>query len=308
MKRKPDIESISIERYNFPKEVIIETSSFCNLKCIMCPYPMLKRQKGVMDFKIFKKIADEIMTEAPSTNLWAAIMGEPLMKWDSLKVMLNYAKEIGLENINLNTNSTYLTESVTEELLNISVSKLLVSLDSYSKSTYDKIRKGGDFNQVQKNIEYFLKRKEQKGLSNPDVIMQFIIMDYNEHEIEEFKKFWLKKGAIVKVRLKLGWGNYTMAEDLDKAKIKRDFPCPWLLRTISIHWNGKFAQCDADYEGQYFPGDIRTQSIKEVWQGELAKRREKHWNLDFSHVLCRSCMDWSVGRSIFYYPNPVYLD
>ena len=69
------------------------------------------------------------------------------------------------------------------------------------------------------------------------------------------------------------------------------------------HWSGRLAQCDADYEGNYSPGDIRTHSIKELWDGELAHRRARHLAGDFSHELCRDCYDWAAGRSEFHYPE-----
>jgi len=300
--RRPKLEGITTEDVDFPFDVVIETTAYCNLSCIVCPYPMLKRPKGNMDFEIFKKIVDEIAEENSSTGLWVAIMGEPLIRSNQLIEMLNYAKEKGLKNVNLNTNARFMTDGIAHKLLSAGLSRIIISLDAFTKETYDQIRVGGDFDKTVKNVENLLEIRKNKMLSKPDVVVQFIIMDENENEVEAFKEYWLKKGAIVKVRLKLGWGNAITTEDLDAANIERNFPCPWLLRTVSIHWNGEFAQCDADYEGEYSPGDINKQTIKEVWRGELRKRREKHLALDFSHPLCKNCKDWSVGRSSFYYP------
>lgn len=303
MIRKPNLECIDSKRYNFPMDIIVETCSYCTIKCIYCPQPNLKRPKGVMDFTIFKKIVDEISQESPASRLWIAILGEPLLRGDELVEMLQYAKMQGIENIHVNTNATCLAQDLTHKLLTCGIKEIIFSIDAYAKETYDKIKIGGDFYKTVKNIEYFLSMKKKKGFKNPAVIMQFIVVDENEQEVEAFKKYWLKKGAVVKIRLKLGWGAFTETKDLDLAKIERNFPCPWLVRTLSIHWNGTIAQCDADYEGLYSPGDIKIQTIKEVWDGELAKRRDKNRALDFSHPLCGTCKDWSVGRSQFYYPE-----
>ena len=298
--RRPRIEALTFDRLSFPEDVIVETHSYCNLSCIMCPYPNLKRPKGEMDLAVFEKIVNEIAAEVPKSRIWMAIMGEPLLGKNLIK-MIRYAKQRGVKSVNLNTNATFLSKEMTRELLEAEVDTILVSLDARTQAAYDKIRIGGDFPTVMKNLTFFLKEKRQQGHTKPDVVAQFIIMEQNEHEVEAFKDFWLSRGVIVKVRLKLGWGDAVSTEDLDVANIKRDFPCPWLLRTASIHWDGRFAQCDADYEGEYSPGDIRYQSIKEVWNGELAKRRERHWQNDFEHPLCRDCKDWSVGRAEFFY-------
>ena len=101
----------------------------------------------------------------------------------------------------------------------------------------------------------------------------------------------------------MGWGAAVAAEDLKAAAVKRDFPCAWLLRSVSIQWDGRFAQCDADYEGTHSPGNVKTQTIKDVWDNELAVRRTRTLALDFSHAPCDTCLDWSVGRAQMFYPE-----
>ena len=156
--RKPRLEAIDYDKNSFPRDVILETSAYCNLKCIMCPYPGLKRSKGEMDFEIFKKIVHEIVQENPFSRLWIAIMGEPFMRGNSLIKMLRYARNAGLENIHVNTNATYLSEEMTDKLRDCDIKELLVSLDASTKETYNRIRLGGEFDTVIRNVEYFLKK------------------------------------------------------------------------------------------------------------------------------------------------------
>jgi radical SAM protein with 4Fe4S-binding SPASM domain len=268
----------------------------------MCPYPFLKRPKGEMELKIFTKIVDEVAEKSPNSRFWVAILGEPLLG-KNLVTMLRYARDKGLKHINLNTNATFLTPEMTSQLLDCGIENLHVSLDATTKETYNKIRIGGDFEASARNLEFFLVEKKKRGINSLNAIAQMIIMDQNESEVEEFKQYWLSRGAVVKVRLKMGWGEAVTPEDLKTAALKRDFPCAWLLRSVSIHWDGSFAQCDADYEGKYSPGDIKTQTIKEIWDNELAKRRKATLALDFTQPPCDTCLDWSVGRAQYYYPE-----
>ena len=301
---KPDIESVkkTLQRYPFPVDVIVETIAYCNLRCIMCPQPELKRQRGEMNFEIFKKIADEVAKESPTTRMWLALMGEVLLMGDKAIQMIEYAKNIGVGSIHLNTNAEIMEPNISDQLIALGVDEIIVGMDAFTKETYDQIRVGGDFNKTVDNIKYLLNKQQELGVSNPKVVMQIIVMDENEHEVEQFKSYWLEQGAIVKIRPKLGWGTGVKAENLNLPEAERTFPCPWLTRTVSIQWDGRFGQCDADFEGEYSPGDIRIQTIQEVWDGELAKRRERHWAGDFSHELCKNCKDWSAGRSQFFYP------
>jgi len=294
----------TLKRTEFPVDVLVETTAFCNLKCVMCPQKSMKRPRGEMKFEIFRKIVDEIAFENTSTRLWLAIMGEALLLKEKLIEMIRYAKAKGIGRIHLNTNGTLMFPSMTEKLIESGIDEIIVGIDAFSEETYNKIRVGGNFKEVIDNIEFFLKQKKEKRFQKPKLILQFIVMDENEHELEQFKEYWLAKGAIIKVRPKVGWGTAINADNLNLPDTARTFPCPMLIRACAIHWSGEIAHCsDADFEGEYYAGDVRTQTIKEVWNGELARRREKHWAGDFSHDLCRSCRDWQTGRSLFFYPE-----
>ncbi len=301
---RPDLEGVkkTLEEYPYPVDIIIEVTRYCNLKCIMCPYPNLKRSKGHMEFATFKKIVDETARENQNARIWLAIMGEPLILGDKVATYIQYAKEQGVREVCLNTNAVFLTEKIADKLLLSGLDKMLVSIDAMTAEAYDKIRVGGNFVLVCKNVEAFLQLKRKQA--KPEVIAQFIVMEENEHEVEAFKEYWLKRGAIVKIRPKLGWGNAIQSSILDNVEGETErFPCSWLTRTVSIHWDGSFSQCDADHEGLYSPGHLDRQTIKEVWEGPLAERRQRHWNSDFDFEPCNKCKDWLAGRSYFFHPG-----
>ena len=52
---KPNLKDVkeTLEDYPFPVDIIVEVTRHCNLKCIMCPYPQLKRSKGHMKIETF---------------------------------------------------------------------------------------------------------------------------------------------------------------------------------------------------------------------------------------------------------------
>ncbi|MDO6687291.1 MULTISPECIES: radical SAM/SPASM domain-containing protein [unclassified Agarivorans] len=302
---EPNIEDVkkTLKEHDFPVDVIVEVTNYCNLRCIMCPYPDLTRSKGNMEFSIFKKIIDEISEVSPKTRVWLAIMGEPLLLGNKLIDMIKYAKSKNVQ-VNLNTNAVYLDSEFGQNILNSGVDYIIVSIDGTSENSYSKIRVRGDFNKVVDNVSKVLEYKSKNSKIRTEIVSQFIVMEENEHEVEEFKKFWLSKGAIVKVRPKLGWGDAVQASHLEQVRTEIErFPCAWLTRTVSIHWDGTFSQCDADYEGVYSPGSLLNNSIKEIWDNKIAKRRAKHWIGDFDFEPCKDCNDWLAGRSYFYHPE-----
>jgi len=289
----------SLGDYDFPKVIVVETTAYCNLKCTICPQKSMLRKKGSMSFNTFKRIADEVGDK--DTSLWLALMGEPLVQPNNLIRMIKYTKSQKIRQVSLNTNGMLLTPTVSKELVKSGLDKVILSIDGFKSDTYEAIRVGGNYQRLMEKVNDLIVMN--KSYDSPiEIIVQFIITESNEDEVEveDFKTFWLSKGVTVKIRPKLSWGHAIEAKNQTLTQNDRTYPCPWLMRTVIVHWNGDFAQCDADFEAQYIAGNINSKSIKEVWDGDLKNRRDKHWKGDFSHPLCRECRDWQVGRSLFY--------
>jgi len=304
--RIPRIDKDGIVRLDFPAEIAIETHSFCNLECVVCPHVVMKRPKGRMSPALFKKIVDQVAQISPQTRLWLAVMGEPCLD-QNIIAHCEYVQSKGLNRIHLNSNGTFLSNEHAEAFLRTGVESIYIAIDAVSKDTYDIVRPKGDFERTVRNVENLLKKRASMKGNRTEVVVQFIVMNENENEIEAFQDFWHARGAVVKLRLRQGWGRMISTPDLDRVRLER-FPCPWLIRTMNIHWSGHVTQCDPDYEENYPAGDINVQSIAEVWHGELAQRRERHWNGDFNHPLCKNCFDWAAGRAEFFYPDTKAAD
>lgn len=287
----------TLKHYTYPKVVIIETVNRCNLNCIMCPQDKLARPTGSMPDYLFYKIIDDVALHAPTeTQVWLAIMGEVLLLKKKALDYIKYAVDSGIAEVNLNTNLVLADEDICQGLVDSKLSKIIVGMDAATVSTYEKIRVGGDFARLLRNIDLLLKFKEERGQDNPEIILQFIVQKENEHEVEAFKTMFRDKRVRLKIRPRLGWGGEGVpAPELAIAGNRRDYPCPWLNRTMSIHVTGQVAQCDAAWNGKYYYGDIHFQTIAEIWNGKLHELRQRHWDSNFDFEPCRNCNDWQCG-------------
>lgn len=284
--------------YPFPLYVIVEPTNICNLACEMCPSPKQSRLRGIMSMDIWKKIMDEVAEISPDSLVWPAIMGEALTAGDAFIDMLEYAHQKNLKVI-WNTNAILLNDEWIQRIMASGLQEIIIGLDAVSEEVYRRVRIGGDFHKAVENACKLLERNNGKTR----VTMQFIEQDSNARETESFKQFWLAQGAVVKVRPRLGWGNAVETPNLVLQQGERMGPCPWIIRTVSIHWNGIVVQCDGDWDQQWPAGDLSEQSLEEIWNGELAKRRQRHRNMDFDFEPCRDCKDWQAGLSEFFYPE-----
>ncbi len=292
-KKLHDIEQ-SLSDLDFPYQVIIETTAFCNMKCSHCGHSTMKRKKGNMSMPLYKQIIDEIARVNKDTEVWMTFYGDALILTYKLYYMIQYAKKQGLTNVVLNSNAMLLNEDASHWLIESGLDRFIISMDGFTKETYENIRVGGVYEEVVKNVLYLKELRDKWRGKKPTIEVQFSIMEENEHEFDDFKRFWIDHGLLVKYREKLTWTGHVDAPNLDPA-IER-IPCPWGLKTCAIHWNGDIVMCAVDYEGVEVFGNLNDNSIEHIWRTTHRDARKKHLNKDWANLpnLCSKCMDWQA--------------
>lgn len=296
------------EAGDFPKVVLIDTISFCNLKCSMCVHKEMKRKKGIIPWDLFTKIIDEIAEIDKSVRVWMVFFGEALIlkrKKPSIFDMIAYAKSRGLTDVVLNSNAILLDESAAKGLICSGLDAIYIGIDAFQPDTYAKVRVGGIYENAVQNTIQLIKLKELMNSEKPGVFVQFVEMDINQNEKEDFIHFWNQQGATVKIRPKVSWAGLIDAPNLVLDHEKR-WPCHWAMRTMSITDTGKVVTCAVDLDAKFIAGDINRESLKEVWNGKLKELRQCHISKRF-HALpdnCRNCKDWQAARSDYYLMNP----
>ena len=295
MSRNPDLNEVAktLKEIPFPTRFAVELCADCNLECAMCHHPQMARPKGVMPFELWRKCADEIAEVAPKTECWFSFCGEPLLEPDLLLRMIRYGKETGLQTINLNTNGMMLREQDIGPLLDSGLDRIVFGVDGFSKEVYEKVRIGGNRDTLYRNIELLLKAREQRAVA-PEVMVQFIIMEENKHELDDFNQHWLERGATLKVRHQLSWGG-KFGTELAATQEER-IPCPWAITMMHVFWDGRVPRCPGDTEGDEGVGNAWHDSLVDLW-AKLGGYRDKHMAYAFDQLpdRCQECKDWMVG-------------
>lgn len=278
----------------FPRQIIIETTAYCNQKCIHCAHKTLQRKKGNMDMLLYKKIIDEIAQEAPGTETWMTYYGEALMLKYKLFYMLWYAKQKGLTNVVLNSNAMLLDHDMAEMIIDSGLDRFIISMDGFTKETYEKVRVGGNYDEVMANCLHFIDLLKSRGCTKPSFEMQFSILEENEHELDAFNDFWVLKGVNVKNRPKASWTGRIEAKNLDPNKER--VPCKWGLNHAGILWDGQLVACGVDSEGLFNAGNLQDASLKTLWNTTHKKFREIHLERRWSDLpdVCAGCLDWQT--------------
>ena len=165
----------------YPSYLEIETTTRCNLKCIMCEHTYWKEQNRDMTFEQFKYIVDQF----PKLK-WLGLtgIGESFLNKDFLK-MLEYVKEKDVF-VELYDNFCFLDEGKIRQLIKLGVDKIFISLDASTKETYEKIRVGSDFNKVVDNLKTFFRVKKEMKAYFPQLAFHFIVNKLNLPEIPQY--------------------------------------------------------------------------------------------------------------------------
>lgn len=293
-----EIES-RLKETDFPPQVVIETTSYCNLKCVHCSHREMMRPQEHMPRAIYNKIVEEIGRELPECEIWPTFYGESFILGDEIWDRLDYADQVGCKNLVLNSNGTLLDRNDNiDKILDSPLKRFILSLDGFSKEVFEKIRAKARWETVYPAVEELCRRRLERGQTYPTITAQFSVMPENAHEVEAYRAFWQERGAEVKVRPMLEWtATGTVRSDTIDHDTSFRIACPWGNNTMAIHQNGNVVACAVDYEGLFVAGNVAEKSVKECWAilGEKLRRphREHRWG-DMPNI-CKGCGDWQVA-------------
>lgn len=283
---------------DFPSTVVIDNAGFCNLSCVMCDHKNIGKYRSVgrMDFGLYKSIVEQIASENRCARIWEIFFGEPCLCKD-MHARIKYAKDCGLTDVVLNSNGVLLDEAKSKVYIESGLDCMYIGLDAVSEETYNKIRVGGNFNEVVKNIFIYRDMLHKIGNANQKLFVQFIESNVNLHELNSFVDFWKKEGVEVKVRKMISWAGVVdtgvVVGSTDRV------PCYWLAQTMVVCSDGRVALCASDVHCRVVCGDITKYSMKDIWNTSLKKYRDTHTSMEWGALpeICKNCHDWYCGRA-----------
>ncbi|MFX1256858.1 MAG: radical SAM/SPASM domain-containing protein [Promethearchaeota archaeon] len=261
--------SIKINK-GFPKTIIIENTNHCNSKCDFCPHSTMKRKKGVMNLDLFKKIIDECAENNVSTVSLSGF-GEPLID-KIIFVKTKYAKQKGIPLVRFVTNGSLLTPEASKKLIDAGLDEISISLEGFEKETYEKYRKGLNFDTIMYNLKSLKQLRRDK--KKPKIILTTIDMEEDGGNIKKHKKIFKDIYDIIFIKKLADWAGQKSeyAQDF----VSRKIPCNYLWTHFNIAWNGDVCLCCRDScECRVILGNVKQNSIKEIWHGSKYEKYRK---------------------------------
>jgi sulfatase maturation enzyme AslB (radical SAM superfamily) len=268
-----------------PKQIDIEVTTKCNLRCKYCPSVDGTLPTGHMDLDYFKSIIDRVNFE---TAIVCWLNGEPLLHPNYYE-MVKYVTDRN-HKMYITTNGTIWNDDLFEHITNdTSCYQIIFSLDGLPDSKSKSIeiaRPGSNRETIVKNIERFRELKIKKN-SKLDMAIKICDRGQDYQEFEAFIEYWLTKEGISYVCL-----GKPLVQENDKSM--RIYPCQYSDHNFMvIRWDGVLARCSynekASFEGANFGKLDMTTPLLEVYNNELyTKFRENQRNGIFTGP-CISC-------------------
>ena len=290
-----------------PFNLIIETSNFCNARCVMCPYRIMKRPKKIMDEAVFNKILDRLKKERlPINKVFFSGMGEPLSD-RHLIGRIAAVKKLGIS-VRLYTNASFLTAKISRRLVELKVDEMNISFNGASPEEYQQIM-GLNFNKTVANINTLLEIKRKAHSLKPSIQISSIVINDNKRTIRKHIQNWEDKVDSVTVSLAHQWGGGVgISSQFQTISSRRIYPCRSLWHTFVIDSRGNFVLCCRDYESRYILGNVNSHSFADIQKSKTLKHF-RHLHLQYSPKklppMCRKCnfpyqegVEWLMPRSL----------
>lgn len=290
----------SNEVSEIPGNVVVEINNTCNLNCLMCATQQAKREKGEMSIDLFERTIEQIITKLGRRGLTVHTVGEPLF-YSDLPAIFRICKKYNLK-LHFTTNGLLLHKYI--DLINEfpgMISSIAFSIDGATKETFEKIRRGGNFERLVSNLELIhnYNRNAKKNERIP-ISLQAVISDDNFKEIplffKVFKKYFPQEkmlfGFVSNLSASHEQCDYYKSKKLNTDRLeRRNTPCKLLWLQTHILWNGDVSACCRDYNGELIVGNIFEKSVLDIWKGDVYENyRDAHRKREVETMpLCKDC-------------------
>ncbi len=282
----------------------VELTNKCPMKCVMCARTNnMTRSQGLMELETFKLVVDEYVSVNPERartyDFWLHHFGESLVHPEFGK-FIRYAVSKNMK-VGLSINPIMLSAETSHDLLTSGISKLIVSLDGHDNESFLKIRGLRDAHEKSKtNFLVFLKMKKELN-SKTRIILRMIDFKMNRESIKQASDFWKSIEGIDEFTVKnlCTWNgdaadvnalSVMKSNNEELRKVYNVVGChnPW--QQVSVTWDGEVVPCCYDYDKKYVLGDVKKESLSQIWNGErMQALRKEFLSNNVQNFLCRQC-------------------
>lgn len=328
-------KELEAQRRSKPMVFNIETTSVCNMKCVMCQRTTdMKRKPRKMSMEVFARLVEQMdpieegkfeqwqkfvdanlrENNIPSENNYYFDVigngvtlhgfGEPLLDPD-LPKRVSMLKKKGI-NSYFSVNPCNVKIDFIRALFEAGAAHIKFAMDSLDDEQARKIRgANADFTKSYQNVLDVLElKKEMKA--DTIIVMTMLEMSGDPSSCDRFMELWKDKDVYAYAKsIDNQWlleEKHINQEDKpeNKSHYKRQY-CEFPWTSITILEDGSVVPCTQDINGVWTFGNIMENTLEEIWNGEKYEAfRREHLNRNYDEeFMCHKHCDLDL-LSYFY--------
>jgi len=291
----------------FPGTLQVQTRSGCTSNCLLCPQEKISRlfPEETMSRELYNRIAREAAANHRLKGFALVLQNEPLRD-DDLFDKIRSFQALNRHNtiVFIVTNAILLTPEKVHQLLASGLDMMHISVNGYEKEDFEIINRGKSFDVFRANLDYLLRQ----DLSRIGINMTFIRNARYLKQMNEAVKYYKSKGLRVHIHGISNRGGLVDSTIMDEYKyttsaesirnkilkplVRRILPCcPYPFFQCSVLASGQVLMCTHDWSRHSIVGDLRKESIHDVWNGSTLNevRRLLHSGRMKEVPACREC-------------------
>lgn len=294
-------------QWGLPMTLSFEPTTACNLRCPECPSGLrsFTRATGNLKSDFFKATIDQLHHKL--LYLIFYFQGEPYINPQFLD-MVAHAHARGLYTIT-STNGHFLSPENCRKTVSSGLDRIIVSVDGTTQETYEAYRREGNLETVLTGLRTLIQTREEMASPTPHIILQYLVVRPNEHQIPEVMKLGAELG-VDEVRLKTAqvydyrpdhpliptqekYSRYK-SDGRGGVKLKHSLVdhCWKLWHACVITWDGMVVPCCFDKDASHKLGNLRKEDFVTIWKGDMYKEfRQKILRGRNQIDICTNCTE-----------------
>ncbi len=281
----------------------MEITNICNADCTFCGYSFQGKKKGVISTENFENLIDEYSKTGGGPMSFTPTVGDPLVDPKIVDKIKYSRSKKNISNILLYTNGILLDKFGFTNFLNSGLSRLAISTYVGSKEGYIKFYQKDQYEKVINNIVEICKKN--KELNFPVLITLHLRVEKDKtlwENSEGYKRIlkYLDLKHIDYLTVYDSWGGKIKKEDLpdgceidtpiELTKKIKNGPCFELYRRVHILPDLNVGACVCrDLENEINIGNLKKQTLKEIWKGPKLKSYRSKWKEGVLPNVCKDC-------------------
>jgi MoaA/NifB/PqqE/SkfB family radical SAM enzyme len=270
--RSGELDEAGLEHWlpAFPLKIQLQTASPCNAACQMCPWPQTRETlpQGSMSGEVFDLFEEQVRGQ-PVERLSLFLMNEPLIDRRlegfirRLKQALPRADQV------IYTNGSLLSGERAEALAEAGLDELSISVIGFESESYRRLMGGLSFERALQRLTEVGQRLAAGRLGNMRV--RVVGLDFPEGRAG-LQAFAQQTGLPIYLNPLTNRAGNVAAEDFldptDLAARRGVFrACQRPFVKAYVLYTGQVVLCNCDWERSTIVGDIRQQTLAEIWRG-----------------------------------------